>query len=360
MRRFLGATRIRILAFLPTLLLFAGLASAQFPGQNPRSPGNNAPEQRLYSVRGWVSDATSHNRIEGVRVDLLATTGGVVGTTFTRGNGEFEFDNVAQGSYNLAAYYAGYVNSSEQVEVTFGSVLGLDVELLRAPDSKDNTAGGSSKISVRELSIPRKAHDAMQNGLMLLYEKSDYKASLKQFERAIQAYPDYYEAYAAMGMAYIRLQDGGDAEQALRKSIEVSHEKYVDALWLLAEFYSNDKRFADAEPLARKAVGLDPNSWQANSELARALVGLDQSDDAEESAEKAVKLAPDNPQLRLILANVHMNEEDYPALLDDLNSYLELAPTGQFAEQARKQRDEVQQHLAAEETPPSTHSVTQP
>ena len=310
-----------------------------------------------------MSDATSHNRIEGVRVDLLATTGGVVGTTFTRGNGEFTFDNVAQGSYSLAAYYAGYVNSSEQVEVTFGSVLGLDVELRRAPDSQDNkgnNTGGSSKVSVRELSIPRKAREPMQNGLMLLYEKSDYKASLKQFERAIQAYPDYYEAYAAMGMAYIRLGDAANAEMFLLKSIEVSHEKYVDALWLLAEFYSNDKRFADAQPLARKAVDLDPNSWQANSELARALVGLDQSEDAEESAEKAVKLAPDNPQLRLILANVHMNEDDYPALLDDLNTYLKLAPTGQFAEQARKQRDEVQQRLAAEEHPPSAHSETQP
>ncbi len=300
MRRFPGTTRIRILAFVPTLLLFSGIASAQFPGQNPRSPDGNTPEQRLYTVRGWVSDAASHNRIEGVRVDLMATTGGVVGTTFTRGNGEFEFDNVAQGSYNLATYYAGYLNASEPVEVTFGSVLGLDVELRPAPDSKDKNAGGSSKVSVRELSIPRKAHDAMLNGLMLLYDKADYKGSLKQFERAIQAYSDYYEAYAAMGVAYIRLKDAANAEQILRKSIEVSHEKYVDALWLLAEFFSNDKRFADAEPLARKATSLDPDSWQANSELARALTspGLTiAEDDAEESAEKAVKLAPDNPAI---------------------------------------------------------------
>lgn len=345
------------------LLLFSGTASAQFPGQNPRSPGGNIPEQRLYTVRGWVSDATSHKRIEGVRVDLLSTTGGVIGTTFTRGNGEFSFDNVAPASYNLATSYAGYVNSSDQVEVTFGSVLGLDVELRRTPDSKDrngNIAAGASKVSVRELSIPRKAREPMQNGLTLLYDKSDYQGSLKQFERAIQAYPDYYEAYAAMGMAYVRLQDEANAEQALHKSIEISHEKYGDALWLLAEFYSNDKRFAAAEPLARKAVELDSQSWQANSELARALVGLDQSEDAEESAAKAVELAPDKPQLRLILANVHMNEEDYSALLDDLNSYLNLAPNGQFAEQARKQRDEVQQRLAAEENPPSAHSVTQP
>lgn len=360
MRRFPGIFRVRLLLALPSLFLFYSVANAQFPGQNPRTPGNNVPVQRQYTVRGWVSDTTTHSRIEGVRVDLVALTGGTVGSNFTRGNGEFEFDNVGQGTFTVVANMMGYVSTSERVEVSFGSVLGLDIEMRRAADDSAAPAGGPSKVSIRELSIPRKAHEAMQNGLMLLYGKSDYKGSVKQFERAIQAYPDYYEAYAAMGMAYIRLNDPANAERMLRKSIEVSHDQYVEAFTLLADFFSNSKRFEDAEPPARKGVELDSESWQANSELARALVGLNRSAEAEKNAQKAVKLAPENPQLRLLLANIHMNVQNYPALVEDLNDYLKLAPKGEFAEQARKQRDEIQQHLAEIENPPAEQSKSQP
>jgi tetratricopeptide (TPR) repeat protein len=360
MRRFPGMIRLRALPLLlPALFVFCRPASAQIPRQNPQTPGGDTRETRQYFVRGWVSDAATHSRIEGVRVDLVATTGGTIGTNFTRGNGEFEFDNIGQGSYNLVATYAGYVTANEQLQVFYGSVLGMEVELRRAPDPNSKVVPGPSKISVRQLSIPHKAQDAMKNGLTLLYAKSDYKGSIKQFERAIQEYPDYYEAYAAMGIAYIGLKDKANAEQALRKSIDVSHEQYVEALCVLADLFSNDKRFSDAEPLARKGVELDSDSWQANSELARALVGLDRSADAEPIAAKAVKLAPENAQLRLLLANVHMNEQNYPALLEDLNGYLKLAPTGPFADQARTQRDDIQQHLAAENSS-SPEQKTQP
>ena len=313
----------------------------------------------MYSVNGHVSDAATHARIESARVELRATTGGMVGSNFSRGNGEFQFDNVPEGVYTLVVDCSGYESESQQVEVSFGPVYGLDVEL-RAKPVSDKGVGSGAKVSVRELSIPHKAHDAMKSGLSLLYGKSDAKASLKQFQRAIQEYPDYYEAYAAMGVAYMKLQDTPSAEDALHKSIEVSHEKYAESYYLLADLYCNGQRFADAEPLARKAVELDPSSGQANSELGRALVGLDRPAEAEKSAAAAVKLDPNNPLLYLLLANVHMNTYNYPALLDDLNGYLKLAPDGPFAEQVRKQREEVLQRLVSAQPAPQTEQKPHP
>ena len=38
----------------------------------------------------------------------------------------------------------------------------------------------------------------MTKGVGLLYQKGDYPGSVKQFQRAIAAYPDFYEAYAQM------------------------------------------------------------------------------------------------------------------------------------------------------------------
>ena len=352
----------RFLSFLLLAVAFVAIspAFAQFPGQqNPREAGPDTRETRQFYVRGWVSDAVTHRRIENVRVELRATTGPIVGTDFTRGNGDFEFPNVPEGSYSLTAVANDYLTTTQEVQVVFGPVMGLDVEMRPEPDAKHEAQTGASKISVRELSIPHKAQEDMKSGLNLLYQKSDYKGSIKQFEKAIKEYPDYYEAYAAMGIAYIGLKDNETAEQTLRKSVEVSHEQYVDGYCMLADLLSNNKRFSDAEPIARKGVDLDAESWKANSELARALLGLNRPADAEPNALKAAKLVPQNPQMHLLLADVHMGEQNYPALLEDLNEYLKLDPNGPAAEQARKQRDQVQQYLASSQPSESGEPKTQ-
>jgi len=299
-----------------------------------------------------VSDAESHTRIDGVRVDLRAFTGGTVATAFTSGNGGFTFNNVPAGSYEVVVEQMGYQSAHQQVQIQ-GTTAGLMVELRPIPRVNSGSST-SPMVSKRELSIPRKAHDDMQKGLALLFGKSDYQGSIKQFERATQEYPDYYEAHTYMGVAYMNLRDAANAERALRKAIDLSEQRYEDALFWLASLLTNGQRFADAEPLARKGVELDANSWQANSELARALLGLGRASEAEASALAAVKIRPDNANLHLLLANIHGQLQNDPALLDDLNAYLKLAPTGQFADQARKQRDEVQQELQKTQATPST------
>jgi tetratricopeptide (TPR) repeat protein len=235
----------------------------------------------------------------------------------------------------------------------FNEELGLRIELRKI--ANDGTPDkGPNTVSVRELSIPRKARDHMDKGLALLYGKSDYQGSLKPFQDAIQAYPDYYEAYAQMGVAYMKLADTANSEKAFQRSAQVSHERYQDAYLGLAELSLDGQRFADAETFARKAVDIDSNSWRANSQLARALTQLHRASEAEPSAAAAVKLKPDNPTLYLVLANIHMQLQDDRAQLDDLNQYLKLAPQGSFAAQARQQRDQLQQFLSASPSSPAT------
>ena len=306
------------------------------------------------TLTGIVSDATSHARLSGVRIQLNSTQGPSAGTVVSAGDGVFYFSNLPAASYILVADKDGYETVSQQVDL-FNEELGLRVDLPRTadtstPDKRLNT------VSVRELSIPHKAHDQMEKGLALLYGKSDYPGSLKLFEKAIQEYPDYYEAYAQIGVAYMKLADTANSEKAFQKSAEVSHQKYQDAYLGLAELALNGHHFADAETFARKAIEIDSNSWRGQSQLARALVELHRASEAEPSAVVAVKLQPDNPTLYLVLANIHMELQNDRAQLDDLNNYLKLAPAGPFAEQARQQRDELQQFLAASKNSPAASS----
>jgi hypothetical protein len=349
-----------IACFLLSSQLLCSAPSAAQRGTPPPRPPVRSNQVRSFSVNGMVTDAATNAQLDYVKIELHSVTGGVVGTAFTSGSGGFQLNNISDGDYTLVADKAGYQIVSVQVEVNGASVYGIQVDLPRPPDASTPVNNGPDTVSLRELSIPRRAHDDMEKGMALLYGRSDYQGSLKPLEEATQEYPDYYEAYTQIGLAYMKLADAGNSEKAFRKSIEVSQERYPGAYIGLAELFLNGRRFADAESLARKAAEIDSNSWQAQSELARALLGLQRSSEAETCAVAAVALKPDNEALYLILANVHIQLQNERALLDDLNHYLKLAPTGPFAEQARLQRDQVQQALAASQRLPAAPSTTQP
>jgi tetratricopeptide (TPR) repeat protein len=189
------------------------------------------------------------------------------------------------------------------------------------------------------------ARESMDKGLALIDKKSDYRGSIKQFERAIKSYPEYYEAYTEIGIACMHTGNNPGAEQALRKAAELSREQDADVLSWLATLLNDSQRFADAEPIARKALELDSSSWQANAELARSLLGLIRPAEAEKSALAASKLQPENALLYLVLANVHSQLENPSAFLEDLTNYLRLAPTGPVADKAREQQKQLQDKL---------------
>lgn len=339
------------------LLVMAGNARAQKPPVINRNPSPTIT--RSYSVTGRVSDGSDHTMLNSVRVELRSFGGAMVASAFTSGDGNFDIENVARGSYMLVVEEMGYQSSSQRIDVD-GSVVGVSVDLRKLTGPAGTSAKGSATISARELSIPHKAHDAMEKGLSLLYAKADYPGSLKQFQQAIEKYPDYYEAYTQEGVAHLKMGDAAGSEQAFRKSIEVSKDKYADAFFWLATLLSDNERFADAETAARKAVELNSSSWQANSELSRALLGLNRAAEAETSARAAVDLQPGNANLHLLLANIHMQQKNDVALLDDLNSYLKLAPTGSFASQVRQQRDEVEHNLADTKAAPAASGAVNP
>jgi Tfp pilus assembly protein PilF len=303
---------------------------------------------RSFSVGGTVVDSQTGARLDGVRIDLQSFTAGNVTTAFTSSTGAFQFNDVREGTYDLVFDQIGYQELRQQLDVN-GPVFAINVTMRKL----NQGAPGGPTVSVRELSIPQKAREAMTKGMALLYQKSDASGSIKEFERAIKAYPDYYEAYAQIGVAYIHLKDNAHAEESLRQSISVSKEQYSDAYFMLAALFSSQDRFSDAEPLAQKSVELDPKSWHAQAELAQALVGLQRAEDAEPHAQAAVDLQPDNPLLRLSLANVHIALENDTALLEDLKAYLKLAPNGPFADKVRQQRDQVQQRLQKSDAAPT-------
>jgi tetratricopeptide (TPR) repeat protein len=123
----------------------------------------------------------------------------------------------------------------------------------------DATANGtfSPTVSVRELSIPDKAKRAFRKGAERLAKK-DWAGSIEEFQKAIAAFGDLYEAYYKIGIAQLQLQRSGEAATSLRKAIELSEGQYAPPLFALGLALSNLGQHADAEAAVRAGLTLEP------------------------------------------------------------------------------------------------------
>jgi tetratricopeptide (TPR) repeat protein len=311
------------------------LAASALPSlaQTRTAPRNN------FSIAGNVRDDSDQQTMENVRVDLKLATGVPINTTFTRGNGEFEFAALGNGEYVVEVDLKGYDLARQLVTINNGSQRGVSLFMTR-PMSVERS-NSRTPISAHELSVPSKAHDEYEKGLQLFYLKSDFRGAIVQFQRAIKDFPTFYEAYGQMGNAYLQLKEMAPAEEAMRKSVDLSSARYSEAIFMLSGLLNDTSRYTDAATLARQGIDVDAASWRGPFELARALLGLKQLEEAEKSAIESRDLMPDDPAVYLMLANIHIQAHDYPALSKDLDGYLKLVPSGPQADQARKTRDDL-------------------
>jgi Tfp pilus assembly protein PilF len=315
-------------------------------GVLPCTAQNRSNPRASYSIYGSVRDDASHDVLENVRVDLKQSTGATLSTAFTRGNGDFEFDNLSAGEYIIEIVLKDYEPVRETVSILNSS---HEVPIFLARPLTSANSGSGATISAHQLGAPHKAHDEFNKGMELMYAKADYRGAIAQFQRAIKDYPTYYEAYTAEGEAYIRLGDTDPAEEALRTSIDLSSGRYSEALFALASLLTGTKRYSEAVPVARQSMSVDAASWQGPYELARALAALRQFDEAEKAALQARDLKPNNAPAYLLLANIHLERHDYPALLKDIEGYLRLVPKGPEADQARKNADDLRAAMQHDE-----------
>jgi Flp pilus assembly protein TadD len=337
-----------VAALLLTSLVLPVAAQIGTPDPDSGGLGTSGIGRRgRYTISGSVRDAGTDRPMDFVTVKLWTLSAGATATTTTGSSGNFTFTDVPGGTYYLVVEETGYQNLQEEVNVNGRATVGVQLLLRR---TAVDAAPGAATISARDLTIPKKAREAMVRGISLANDKLDYKGSIEQFQRAIKEFPDYYEAYFQIGLVYEKLEDTAKAEENMRKSIDVSKRKFTDALSALAFLYSGEKRFADAEPVAREAVALNPNLWDAQLELARALHGLERSEEAETSALSVLRLKPDFVQIHLLLANIHLKMRNYQALLQDLDNYLKAAPDTPEAVQARQMREQVTQLLSQQES----------
>ncbi|MGC1483613.1 MAG: tetratricopeptide repeat protein [Candidatus Acidiferrum sp.] len=308
-------------------------------------------------LSGYIREEGSGHVIGEARIELQNAMGTPIGFAYSDRNGTYEFDDIGGDCY-VSVQHEGYETVREFVRPDGSGHVYKDI-LLRVA-SHESAPKSVNPVSQHQLSIPPKARESFEKAVQLIVEKSDYRGAVAQFAKAIAKYPSYYEAYAAMGLAESKMGDAEAAETALRKSIALSVEKYPQAMVDLASMFNGQKRFVDAEPLLRKAIALDASSWRGQFELSVALSGQNRFAEALTSASAARDLKPDNPQIYLLLYNLHIRTNDLPAALRDTESYLKLAPAGAAADRVRRMQEQVQKAVQSSGNNPGPSSDAPP
>ena len=224
------------------------------------------------------------------------------------------------------------------------------------------TPSVNSQVSVRDLQIPGKARDAFSRGTQLLAGNQP-AASIPEFQQALKIFPLFYEAQYKIGLANLNLRRYTEAQAAFEASIEVSKGRYPPANFGLGVALCTQKQYSEAEEAVRAGLDQVPADAAGNFTLAWILFNAGRLAEAEKAARQAVLSNSNLASAYLLLAQIHVRQSDFPAVVAELDAYLRLDPEGPHNAEARALRAEAQQLLAKQpgtgpvvaETPAKNH-----
>jgi tetratricopeptide (TPR) repeat protein len=165
------------------------------------------------------------------------------------------------------------------------------------------------------------------------YEKEDYAAALKDYEKAIALASENAVYHSNLALAYQALRDGTPSIEAWKKALELDPEN-VEYQHQLNNAQGNDYLakgdYQKAVKNYEEALTLAPENAVYHSNLALAYLGLHEAERAADAWKKALELDPENVeyqhQMNNALGNDYLVKGDYQKAVKHYEEALTLAP----------------------------------
>jgi tetratricopeptide (TPR) repeat protein len=198
-------------------------------------------------------------------------------------------------------------------------------------------------VSATSLKVPPDARRAFDKGLEALGKGKTVDAE-KDFEKAVNLYPQYAEAWLDLGKLRLQRKADDPAGEAFQKALDADGN-LVEPRVYLGMLAVEKKQWADAARYLDAALKLDPvhfpDAWFNN-----AVAGYNLKDyaGAEKSVREALKSDPQhkNPRAEYLLGLILAAQKDYTGAAEQLRVYLSLAPDADDAEKVRTQLAEIE------------------
>ena len=288
-------------------------------------------------VKGKVVDANG-KPVEGAVVTIEGSdSGGRKFTVKTNKNGDYIQIGLQPGQYKITAV-------KDQLSQSFNQRVSLDMVEVNFALKPGSNAGNMSDEDRKKAAAKNAAiKSAFEEGVTLSNAGKNDEAIAK-FNEVIAQVPKCAECYSNIGMNYAQKKDWAQAEASYKKAIEVDPNA-ADAYNGLANVYNAQKKFdqaAEASAQAMKIAGAAGATGTGGGASASAMFNqgvilwnAGKIPDAKKQFEDAVKADPKLADAHYWLGMANLNEGKMPDAATHFDDYLKLAPTGQYAEQAK-------------------------
>jgi tetratricopeptide (TPR) repeat protein len=285
-------------------------------------------------VKGKVVDE-KNQPIDGATITIEMTEGMTRKyETKTNKRGEYVQIGLQPGNYKITATKGDLSQSQNQrvrldmMEVNFALKPGMKAEA-----SAEDVKKAEAKVAAIK--------GAFEQGVTFSNE-GKYDEAIAKFNEVIAEAPKCVECYNNIGTNYMRKKDFDKAEEAFKKAIEVNPNS-VEAYNGLATVYNGQKKFeqaAEASAQAQKlagAAGGTAGGASAGTVFNQGIIAWNAGKvpEAKKLFEQATQLDPKLADAHYWLGMATVNEGKLPEAAKHFEEYLKLAPTGNYAEQAK-------------------------
>jgi tetratricopeptide (TPR) repeat protein len=161
------------------------------------------------------------------------------------------------------------------------------------------------RIPMTPAELPAERREmVMLAGRGAYYQAARKPASAKPaFELLVERYPDSPNVHYAYGV-YLLEEDSDRAIQQFQEELKIS-KGHIPTMLQIAFEYLRRSDWEAARPWAQQIVDLDPNDFAGRRALGQVLLETGSTTESIEQFETGVKLAPDSPSMRFMLARAY-------------------------------------------------------
>jgi tetratricopeptide (TPR) repeat protein len=284
-------------------------------------------------VKGKVTDGQKQP-VEGAQVKIEAKDG--VSRRFqvkTNKKGEFIQVGLQPGMYEISAAKEGVGGATYTTKIGLGAAEEVNLTLV--------AAGAGGAPMTKEDAAYRKAFDEG----VAASKASKPDEAIAKFQEALTARPDCYACQYNIGAGYAGKQDWDKAELAFQAAAKLAPDS-AEPYNALAGLYNTQKKYDKAAEMTAEATkrqgaggatGAGGGGASAETLYNQGVIlwNAGKIADAKGQFEQAVKAKPDYADAHYRLGMAYLNEGKLPEAGTEFEKYVELAPSGQWAGEAK-------------------------
>jgi Tfp pilus assembly protein PilF len=283
-------------------------------------------------VKGKVVD-TQGTPVEGAKVTIEFLDGmNRRFETKTNKRGEFIQIGLQPGNYRVTAEKEKVGVQSFDVRVRLGGAAEVNFQL--------TPAGPGGRPMTKEEAQKLEAFKKVFEAGVAASNAGNHEEAIARFSEALAMQADCYACQYNIGGSYAQMKAYDKAEEAFKKAMEMRPDS-AEPYNALANIYNAQRRFDEAAKMteeATKRAGADTTAAASPDQLFNQGVifwNAGKIPEAKKQFEAAIAQNPNMAEAHYWVAMANLNEGNLAGAATHFEKYLELAPTGQYADQVK-------------------------